>query len=165
MTQRIEISGYRPGVLGRIVELHGSYYARAWGLGLYFEAKVARELADYLQRMTEGDGIWVVRVDDVIAGAIVIDGHDGLGQGARLRWFILDDAYRGLGLGALLMQSAMDHCRAHGFERVWLSTFSGLTAARHLYEKHGFRLYSESDGAHLTGNAGLTEQLFEWLAT
>lgn len=162
MAQKIEISGYRPGVLGRIVELHGSYYSREWGLGLYFEAKVARELAEFLQRMREGDGVWVALVDGVVAGAIVIDAHDGVGEGARLRWFILDPAYRGLGLGNLLMERAMGHCRAQGFARVWLSTFSGLVAARHLYEKHGFRLYSESDGAHLTGNPELTEQLFEW---
>lgn len=160
MARQIEICGYRPGVLGRVVELHGRYYSREWGLGLYFEAKVARELAEFLQRMTEGDGIWVARVDGEMAGAIVIDGHDG--AGARLRWFILDESCHGLGLGGMLMQAAMDHCRAQGFERVWLSTFAGLVAARHLYEKHGFRLYSESDGAHLTGNPALTEQLFEW---
>lgn len=163
MTQSIEITGYRPGVLGRIVEMHGTYYSREWGLGLYFETKVARELADFLQRMTDGDGIWVAHVDDMVAGAVVIDGHDGAGQGARLRWFILDDGYRGLGLGSALMQSAMDHCRAQGFARVWLSTFSGLVAARHLYERHGFRLYAESDATHLTGNPALTEQLFEWM--
>lgn len=161
MAQQIQVTGYRPGVLGRIVELHGTYYAREWGMGLYFEAKVATEFAAFLQRIAEGDGIWVALVDGMVAGSIVIDGHFPDGD-ARLRWFILDDAYRGLGLGGLLMRHAMEHCRAQGFQRVWLSTFSGLIAARRLYEKYGFRLYAEGDGTYLTGNPALTEQLFEW---
>ena len=46
------------------------------------------------------------------------------------------------------------------FRRVYLTTFSGLNAARHLYEKAGFRLCAEMDGHDLTG-AALTEQIFE----
>ena len=41
------ISGYLPGAIGRITELHGTYYAKNWDLGLYFEAKVATELAAF----------------------------------------------------------------------------------------------------------------------
>lgn len=34
-------SGYIPGSIGRIAELHGTYYHDHWGFGLYFEAMVA----------------------------------------------------------------------------------------------------------------------------
>jgi hypothetical protein len=39
----IDIStGYRPGAIGRIAELHARYYHPLVGFGLAFESKVAR---------------------------------------------------------------------------------------------------------------------------
>ncbi|GAJ20768.1 unnamed protein product, partial [marine sediment metagenome] len=39
-------------------ELHGTYYHDHWGFGLYFEAKVATELSEFLQRYDKSsDGI------------------------------------------------------------------------------------------------------------
>ena len=43
------IKGYVPGAIGRIAELHGTYYAKHWGFGLFFEAKVATELSAFLK--------------------------------------------------------------------------------------------------------------------
>jgi hypothetical protein len=39
----IEIAGYVPGGIGRVTELHATYYHQEWGFGLFFEAKVATE--------------------------------------------------------------------------------------------------------------------------
>lgn len=159
----VELVGYTPGALGRITELHGTYYAQHWGLGLYFEAKVAVEMAEFLNRFNpEHDGAWFARVDGNIIGSIIIDGLQAGAEGARLRWFIIDPAHQGLGLGSQLMNMAMDFCRQKQFTRVYLTTFEGLTTARHLYEKHGFKLCGEEDGSHLTGTSTLTEQVFEW---
>jgi GNAT superfamily N-acetyltransferase len=44
------------------------------------------------------------------------------------------------------MQAAMDFCREGGFDEVHLWTFSGLDAARVLYERHGFELVEECQG-------------------
>lgn len=160
----IELTGYTPGALGRITELHGAYYHTHWDLGLYFEAKVATELAAFLNRFDRArDGIWLAREGEKIVGAVVIDGFDAAGEGARLRWFIIDPAYQGHGIGNRLMDAAMTFCQDVGFRRVYLTTFSGLTAARHLYEKYGFRLCREEDGSHLTGKSSLVEQVFEWI--
>jgi len=162
MTHQIELVGYVPGALGRIIALHGAYYAKHWGLGLYFEAKVAMEMAEFLNNFdSEHDGIWFVQVDGVIVGCIVICGESNDSQGARLRWFIIDSDYQGLGLGNRLMNVAMEFCRQKQFHRVYLTTFAGLHSARHLYEKHGFKLCGETDGHHLTGKDTLTEQVFE----
>ncbi len=162
MTPTIQLTGYIPGALGRIVELHGSYYAANWHLGLYFEAKVAVELAAFLNRFDPAvDGAWFAQVDGVVVGGIFIDGHDAQDEGARLRWFILDPAYQGRGLGRRLMTEAMNFCQQQGFHRVYLTTFAGLVAARHLYEQFGFRLCREEDGRHLTGDPSLVEQVLE----
>jgi GNAT superfamily N-acetyltransferase len=158
----IELSGYVPGALGRIVELQATYYAEHWGLGLYFEAKVATEMAEFLSRFNPGrDGAWFARIEGEIVGAIFIDGGDS--QGARLRWFIIDPKYQGQGVGSRLIETAMNFCKQQRFERVYLTTFAGLNTARHLYEKFGFRLCREVDGSHLTGKSSMTEQVFEYL--
>jgi GNAT superfamily N-acetyltransferase len=156
------IPGYLPGAIGRITELHGTYYSQHWDLGLYFEAKVATELAAFFSNFDpERDGAWLARTGETIIGGIFIDGHDSEELGARLRWFILDPAYQGIGLGNRLMQEAVGFCQRTGFRRVYLTTFAGLESARHLYEKFGFRLTHEEDGSHLTGKASLVEQVLE----
>jgi hypothetical protein len=53
MTEVQIIRGYVPGSLGRVAELHGTYYHKDWGFGLFFEAKVAAELAAFLGRYDE----------------------------------------------------------------------------------------------------------------
>ena len=159
---QIELVGYVPGALGRIVELHGAYYHTNWGLNLYFEAKVATELAAFLNRFNpERDGAWFAKDGDKIVGGIFIDGGDA--DGPRLRWFIIDPKYQGRGLGNRLMEAAMTFCDEQKFPRVYLTTFAGLDAARHLYEKFGFKLCREKDGSHLTGKSSLIEQVLEYI--
>lgn len=149
-----------PGAIGRITELHGDYYFRMWNFGVYFEAKVASELADFLQSFDSvRDGFWTAVIDERIIGSIAVTGRDAGTKGARLRWFILDEEFQGQGLGKALMEEAMAFCRRAGFRRVYLTTFAGLDAARHLYETAGFRLIAEKEG----NNWGktVTEQTFE----
>jgi len=50
-------------------------------------------------------------------------------------------------------------CRARQYDRVYLDTFEGLVAARHLYEKFGFRLVHERSGTQW--GAEVVEQRFE----
>nr|MBA2680614.1 GNAT family N-acetyltransferase [Ktedonobacteraceae bacterium] len=97
-------TGYLPGAIGRIVELHGTYYAEHWNLGLFFEAKAAIEIAAFLQDFDqEKDGLWLALQDGQIVGAVVIVGREAEEQRARLRWFILDPKVQGQGVGNRLM--------------------------------------------------------------
>lgn len=158
----IEITGYRPGALGRIVELHGSYYHEHWGLDVKFEAEVARELAEFLLRFdAERDGLWLALAGNRVAGSIVIDGGDDDLRSARLRWFVIDPALQGHGLGRRMLVEALAFCRSKRLARVHLGTFAGLDAARRLYEAEGFRLVGE----HRDDDWGppVTHQTFELL--
>ena len=159
----IEISGYQPGALGRVAELHAAYYSRHWDFGLYFEAKVARELGEFLERFDPAlDGFWCAYLEDRMVGAITIDGGEtGDGSAAHLRWFIMAEDCQGRGLGRLLMTEAMAFCDEVGFARVWLWTFAGLDAARRLYQDFGFSLCREIT-AEQWGKA-VDEQMFERL--
>ncbi|WP_319521293.1 GNAT family N-acetyltransferase [uncultured Desulfosarcina sp.] len=148
MTASAEIiKGYIPGAIGRISELHGAYYHKHWGFGLFFEAKVATELSEFLMRYdAEKDGIWVASQDGRIEGAIVMDGIHAETDGAHLRWFILSDTLRGKGVGRTLVKKAMAFCRAKNYRKAHLWTFEGLDAAKRLYEEAGFRLVRQKRG-------------------
>ena len=159
----IRIEGYRPGALGRITEMHADYYARRWGFGLFFERKVAREMAGFLGRFdAERDGVWLAVDAGRVVGSICIDGVDAETRGAHLRWYIVEDDYRRRGIGKILFRKAMDFCRQRGYHRVYLWTFTGLDAARHLYEGQGFRLAEEKEAR--SWGKPVTEQKFVWEA-
>lgn len=146
MSEGFEVGGYEPGALGRIAELHGSLYAQSHGFGLYFEAKVARELAEFLQRFDPArDFFRTVRIGSRVAGSIAIDGGPA-GETGHLRWFILAPEARGHGLGRRLLNDAVAFCRATGFTRVYLWTLAGLEPAGRLYRDAGFTLAEEALG-------------------
>ena len=150
------VTGYVPGIVGRVTELHATHYHRVWHFGAFFETKVAAEMAEFLDRYDEQrDRMWSAVVDDRIEASITIDGIDvdesnsdfsGDISGAHLRWFITSDATRGTGLGGRLIAEAMQFCRQKHYARVYLWTFKGLESARHLYEKAGFSLVETRSG-------------------
>ena len=153
-------SGYIPGSIGRIAELHGLYYHAHWGFGLYFEAKVATELSEFLQRFNkDSDGLWIATVNGRIEGAVAIDGINAENEGAHLRWFIISDVIRGKGIGRELMRLVVDFCKRKGFKKTYLWIFEGLSAARHLYEKSGFHLIKQQSGVQW--GQTVNEQYFE----
>jgi len=141
------VRGYIPGSIGRVAELHSIYYYEHWGFGIFFEAKAATELGEFLGRYDENrDGFWIASREGRIEGSITIDGIHAETKGAHLRWFIMSDELRGRGMGNRLIRTAMDFCRKNDYKRVYLWTFEGLHPARHLYEKMGFKLVEQQKG-------------------
>ncbi|MEO0987074.1 MAG: GNAT family N-acetyltransferase [Cyanobacteria bacterium J06639_14] len=157
----IEIkAGYVPGAIGRVVELHGTYYHQHWGFGLFFEAKVATGLSEFLDRYDANrDGFWTVSMAGSVEGAIAIDGIDADNKGAHLRFFIVSDRLRGQGVGHQLINTALEFCRSRSYPRVYLWTFAGLDAARYLYEQAGFVLREQLPGTQW--GLEVNEQRFE----
>ena len=156
------VRGYVPGAIGRIVELHGIYYAAHWGFSAFFEARMARELADFVDRYDgKRDGLWTAVSGGRIVGSIAIDGLRAHDEGAHLRWFSLDADQRGRGAGGCLLEEALQFCRACGHPSVTLWTFAGLDTARRLYERAGFHLAEERRGKQW--GTEVTEQRFELL--
>ncbi|MBZ8133713.1 helix-turn-helix domain-containing GNAT family N-acetyltransferase [Afifella sp. IM 167] len=140
-------TGYLPGIVGRIAEMHATYYSRTSGFDAAFEGRVAAGLADFVTRLDRPqNGLWHAAKAGRIGASIAIDGED-LGAGrAHLRWFIVDSELRGAGLGGRLLAEALAFCDARGFAETQLWTFRGLDAARHLYVRHGFVLAEEYRG-------------------
>ena len=159
-------TGWFPGVIGWVAAEHGRYYARHWGLGAVFEAKVASALAELVQRYNpETDLLLTLTEHDRIVASITVDGgHDSVAQdGARIRFVIAAEQMQGHGIGRLLVGQAMGFITESGFDRAWLTTFKGLDAARRLYEQAGFALTEQCED--LTWGVRLTEQRFDWKRT
>jgi len=143
----VKLLGYVPGAIGRVAEMHAVYYAENWGFGQFFEAKVATELSEFLGRFDEDrDGFWTTCLSGRVEGAIALDGLKAKSDGAHLRWFIMSQKLRGQGFGKKLMEKAVGFCRTKQYRHVYLWTFEGLDAARHLYETAGFRLVETHKG-------------------
>lgn len=140
--------GYRPGAIGRIAEMHAVFYSAHTGFGHFFEGKVASGLAEFATRLANPrNSLWTALDGDRIVGSVAIDGED-LGNGtAHLRWFILDDGFRGLGTGRKLLAEAVAFCDRSGFSVTRLWTLSSLAAAKKLYESFGFSMEQEYTGA------------------
>jgi len=156
------IAGPRAGLLGDVAALHGRYYAAAYGFPVFFEAKVAREMGEYLLRYDPTRDL-TLSVDHAnrIAGAITLDGSDpeGTPDQAHLRWLILDDALRGQGYGRRLVQAVVDLAREKDFRSIYLTTFRELAPAGGVYQAFGFRVTNEQPGE--TWGRIVTEQRLE----
>lgn len=154
------LKSYIPGAIGRMAELHGTYYHQNWGFGLFFEAKVATELSEFLSRFDASrDGFWILFRNDQVEGGIAIDGIKAMTEGAHLRWFILSSEVRGRGFGNRLLDEAVSFCYQKKYKKIYLHTFEGLHPARHLYEKFGFRLTHQAEGTQW--GTKVIEQKFE----
>jgi GNAT superfamily N-acetyltransferase len=156
----VKLTGYFPGVIGKITDLHATYYYENWNLDVSFETQVGRELSEFISAFEKNrDGFWVATAAGEFAGSIAVDGRQTSQQGGRLRWLIVAPGFQGRGLGGVLIREAIEFCKRAGYKRVYLWTFKGLEAARLLYEREGFRPCEE----HNVDQWGrqLTEQMFE----
>ncbi len=148
ISQKIDINkGYSPGLIGQITQLHSLYYSRESGFGQHFESVVASGLASFCARPNSSKNrIWTATLNDEIVGSIAIDGEDIGNNIAHLRWFIVSDKVRAMGVGKRLLDMALHFVDNENFTETHLWTFSDLSTARHLYEKRGFSLKKETLG-------------------
>jgi len=144
--------GPRPGDLGTVLAMHGKLYAREFGYDERFEAHVADGLTAYADALgtardagAPGPGpLWLAEDGDRTLGTIAmvaVDEHT-----TQIRWFLVDPATRGRGIGSRLLHTALDHAETDGFRHVLLWTVDGLAAAQHLYTGAGFRLTERLPG-------------------
>ena len=153
-----------PGTIGRITEMHALYYAAEWGLDARFEAYVAKALSEFTLRYQPERDLLLRAVEDCrIVGTLTIDSAnpDVPEDDATLRWFNVDSAVRGQGLGRQLMEAAMSFVERAEYRSVSLLTFKGLEAATALYRDFGFDLVEERSDDPVYGNP-VVGQTFRW---
>ncbi len=105
-----------------------------------------RDLDDIRENYNSGKGFFGV---SVIRETSEIVGCFGLfplsGKIGELRKMYLLKPYRGKGLGAFMLEMAIQIAREKNYEKIFLETISPLTAAISLYKKFGFKEVSPKE--------------------
>ena len=131
----------RPGDLGYVTHMHGRLYHREYGYGLQFESYVAKGLCEFYERYNaERDRVWVCEHNDRIIGFLLLMDR---GSAAQLRYFLIEPEYRGIGLGAKLLNLYLDFLMECGYRQSYLWTTHELDRAAFLYKRLGFTLTEE----------------------
>jgi len=148
------LRSHRPGDMGWIIHRHGALYAQEYGWDETFEALVAEIAAAFIRNLDpKRERCWIAeREGEIIGSVFLVQKTKTVGQ---LRLMYVEPKARGLGIGSRLVEECLRFARQVGYRKVVLWTNSVLLAARHIYEKAGFRLiHSEphrSFGRNLVG--------------
>jgi DNA-binding MarR family transcriptional regulator/ribosomal protein S18 acetylase RimI-like enzyme len=152
----IVLRGPKHGDFGWMVTRHAQVYADEYGWGDPFEGLCAQIVADYVNNYdTAMERCWIAEVNGENAGCVMLVKDKEPGT-ARIRLLLVDPKGRGLGLGTRLTDECVKFAREAGYTKATLWTHSVLTAARHCYEKAGFRLTS-SEPRHTWGKDVVAE--------
>ena len=148
----------RPGDLGYVIYLHGKIYGKEQAFGVAFEAYVALGLHEFYEQYDPVKvRVWSCEQEGKIIGFLLLMHRSD--DAAQLRYFILEPAYRGTGLGRRLMDLYMEHLRTAGYRTSYLWTTDEHLAAAALYKRHGF-VQTESKASQAFGKP-LYELKFE----
>ncbi|WP_369246745.1 GNAT family N-acetyltransferase [Streptomyces sp. R41] len=144
-----------PGDLGWIVQRNAALYGAEYGWNTDYEGLVARIVADFAEDHDPHlERVWIAELDGRAVGCVMCVRDDAPGT-ARLRLLLVEPDARGLGIGDRLVEAVVDFARGVGYRDLVLWTNDVLSAARRIYQRHGFVLVSEkphrSFGADLVG--------------
>jgi DNA-binding MarR family transcriptional regulator/GNAT superfamily N-acetyltransferase len=133
---------HRPGDIGWITWRHGVVYAAEYGWDERFEAMVATIMARLVDNFdTRRECCWIAeREGEPVGSVALVDDGDRV---ARLRVLLVEPRVRGHGIGRRLVDECLCFARRAGYQKIVLSTYSALVAARRIYEAAGFRLAAQ----------------------
>ncbi|MCP5082556.1 MAG: GNAT family N-acetyltransferase [Alphaproteobacteria bacterium] len=139
------IRDLRSGDIGWIIKRHGEIYSAEEAFDMTFEALVAKIVAEFMQdRRQPMENGWVAESDSLRLGCVFVVADDQ--RIARLRLMLVEPFARGKGVGQLLIDTALQHARKNGFEKMVLWTQLGLEAACRLYQRNGFQVIDSQPG-------------------
>ncbi len=135
---------HRPGDMGWVVYREAALYAQEYGFDETFEALAARIVADFLTDFDpKRERCWIAEVNGQNVGHIFLVKHPTEPGTAKLRLLLVEPSARGLRIGSALVEECVKFARAVGYKKITLWTQSILVAARHAYQRAGFRLVEE----------------------
>jgi DNA-binding MarR family transcriptional regulator/N-acetylglutamate synthase-like GNAT family acetyltransferase len=130
---------HQVGDMGWVVHRHGLLYEEEYGWDEQFEALVASIAAKFIQHYNpKKERCWIAEIEGEIVGSVFLIKQSK--RIAKLRLLLVEPKVRGLGIGTRLVNECVRFARQVGYRKIVLWTNSVLHAARHIYEKTGFRL-------------------------
>lgn len=132
------------GDIGYITFMHGVFHMNECGYGLSFESYVAEGLHEFYKNYNpHKERVWICEHNDKIIGSLLL--MDRGKDTAQLRYYIIEPAYRGIGLGKKLMDLFLQFLKEKNYKRCYLWTTNELETAASLYIKYGFTLTEEKE--------------------
>jgi N-acetylglutamate synthase-like GNAT family acetyltransferase len=142
-----------PADLSWVVQTNAEVYAQEFGWDASYATLVARIVEEFATSTSSRQAGWIAEHRGERIGCVMLVEEDD--RTARLRLLLVHPDGRGQGLGGRLIDTALEHARAVGYEETVLWTNHPLAAARHLYLERGFVLVQEeqhhSFGVDLVG--------------
>ncbi|MEV0318970.1 bifunctional helix-turn-helix transcriptional regulator/GNAT family N-acetyltransferase [Streptomyces sp. NPDC050658] len=143
------------GDLGWIVQRNAALYAAEFGWNADYEGLVARIVADFAEDHDPHlERVWIAELEGRPVGCVMCVRDEAPGT-ARLRLLLVEPDARGHGIGDQLVAACVEFARGVGYRELVLWTNDVLSAARGIYQRHGFVLLAEkphrSFGADLVG--------------
>ncbi len=133
----------RPGDIGYLIYLHADLYFREYDYGIDFECYVAAGLIEFYHQYDPANHrAWICEHHDKMIGFMLLMNR---GESAQLRYFVIKQEYRGIGLGNKLMNLYMEFLKDCGYKFAFLWTTHEQLLAAQLYKKYGFTLTEEKE--------------------
>ncbi|MGY6269329.1 GNAT family N-acetyltransferase [Achromobacter denitrificans] len=134
-----------------IVAAHGDVYAAEFGFDGRFQEGIAGKMRSFVQLPSAFNRIWVGWMGSERVASIAVSERPG--DVAFLNFVLVLPQHRGRGAGRAMMQTALDHARAHALAEARLETYSCLVDARAMYRRLGFRMTQAVEGKETFGQA------------
>ncbi|KAB8043744.1 bifunctional helix-turn-helix transcriptional regulator/GNAT family N-acetyltransferase [Janthinobacterium aquaticum] len=147
---------FGPGDMDWITQRHGDLYEKEQGWDSSFTALVRQICADFERDFDPArEQCWIAEMAGQRVGSIALARSED-DDVAKLRLLLVEDAARGYGLGARLVDTCHRFARLAGYRKMRLWTTSSQQAARRIYMSKGYTLLSE-EAVHAFGKEMVNE--------
>ncbi len=138
-----KIRPYRRGEESYVADAHERVYAEEYRWGDAFVAYARSVALSFAQRApNDREALWVAEADGKLVGCVMLCQTEEAATG-QLRLYLVEKAYRRLGVGRALLDALLQKAREAGYRALVLWTASPLTDAIRHYEGLGFRRVEE----------------------